>query len=112
MDITHREALLALEENSIRINPGTRVVFPQWSLEEQVSLDRWKAYFGQRVYAVENDVICFLDGVNVYVTPWNSEKEDILRKLLYEKRAFYVPFSHWDYPRDEKEFWEQLFEEA
>ena len=109
---THREQLLALEAKSIRLNPGTRMVFPRYgNYEEQVQLSRWQAYFGERVYASNNGVICFIDGVNVYVTPSNEEKKKILEILLYEKREFPVPFSNWDYPKEEREQWERLLEE-
>ena len=63
-------------------------------------------------YAVNNSTICYVYLRDVYVTPWTRAAEMTLHKEGFKEKYFYVPFSNWDYPKNEKTRWQHLRREA
>ena len=100
-----------LKMDAIRVYTGMSAVFPQLSKEETLYMD-WAPKFNGR-YAVNNSTVAFVDeSGNLYVTPYTYDVIDTLCCAGYSKDNFYVPFSNWDYPKDEAAKWRMLRKKA
>lgn len=98
--------------NSINIpESGCKVYWPQTGKTEILVLPTIRSKFNGH-YAVNNSTICFVYQNEVYVTPWTQSAERTLIKAGFTERTFYVPFSNWDFPKDEEKRWEELMFKA
>lgn len=104
--------LAELKKNSIRVTSETIAVWPQYGNEERVVLPDFEPELFYAQYSINNGVLAFIDGSGFYVTPYTAEAEGILGYNNFRYSSFYVPFSNWDYPRDEYVRWEELLEKA
>lgn len=101
-----------LKNNSVRIDPGTIVVWPQFGQEEVLNIEELRSKFPGR-YATNNSTICFIDREGqIYVTPYTRKAITTLKADGYHEATFYVPFSNWDYPKCHQKKWEGIKAEA
>ncbi|MBQ2660549.1 hypothetical protein IJF93_00510 [Candidatus Saccharibacteria bacterium] len=61
----------------------------------------------EHCYSIHNAVIAFVVDGKMYVMIYDASRLDVLRYYGFREREFFVPFSHKDYPADEryKEKW-------
>ena len=101
-----------LKENSVRITRGTVACWPQYgNREETVTMEEIRSKFNG-AYSMNNSTICFVMDDEVFVTPFTREALDKLENAGFTRAYFYVPFSNWDYPKNDKDKWEHLCELA
>lgn len=106
------ETIATLKENeSIRIYPGMIVVFPQLEQEGTLNASEIKSKFNG-CYAVNNSTICFVSENEMFVTPYTKRTIASLHHAGFHEEYFYVPFSNWDYPKNECAKWESLCKAA
>lgn len=106
-----------LMKNSIHI-PGRIVVCrPQYREEDTIDVSDLKVR--ENSYRIRRDridpmnsTICFIFDHEVYVTPYTDAAIEVLEKAGLEEEYFRVPFSNYEYPKEEKEKWFALLDEA
>lgn len=95
-----------LRQNSIKVYDGIVTYYPQFKKEEALHLSDVATFNGY--YASNNGTLAYgIDGV-LYATPATRRAYQVLREEGFLERYFYVPFSNWDYPKEEKKRWEEL----
>lgn len=100
-------SMKALVSNSILVCDGTVACFPQLGKEEELQVSEITAEHN-KCYAVNNSIIAFVRNNQLHVTPYTDAAIRTLKNAKYHQETFYVPFSNWDYPRDNKETWDAL----
>lgn len=100
-------AMETLKQESIRVYTGMTVVFPQFQQEELLNISGLVPKFNG-CYAVNNSTVCYATNDEVYVTPYTRTNLAILRGAGFMEKHFYVPFSNWDYPKNEEVKWTML----
>lgn len=101
-----------LQQNSICVSGITTVCWPQYGdNEETIDMTDIGSKFNG-AYCMNNSTICFVVNNEVFVTPFTREAMHTIVDAGLERKSFYVPFSSWDYPKDEKEKWHRLRKEA
>lgn len=103
--------LMELKKESIRVYSGMTVVFPQFHQEENLNIEGLVPKFNG-CYAVNNSTVCYVSDNEVFVTPYTREAMYALEEGRFRKEYFYVPFSNWDYPKNEMVTWNQLRQKA
>lgn len=101
-----------LKENSICANGTITVCWPQCN-EKIGSIDMTE--IGSKfndAYCINNSTICFVVDHEVFVTPYTREAMATIKKAGLAKKDFYVPFSNWDYPKNEEAKWSFLCKTA
>lgn len=94
-----------LIKDSVRVYKGMTTVYPQYNnAEEKINFDA--ATFNGS-YASNNGIIAYIIDNVLYVTPATKRAYKVLGEN-FKKRDFYVPFSNWDYPKEEKKNWQKL----
>ena len=100
--------LRELKEKSIHLSGGrVTVCWPQYNEEENLDLSDMRSKFNNS-FAMNNSTICYIDDNEIFVTPYTREGMQTIVKAGLTQDYFYVPFSNWDYPKYEKEKWENL----
>lgn len=99
-----------LVNDSIRVYSGMVTVFPQFGQEEVLDVD-WAPKF-EHCFAVNNSTVAFVLESKLFVTPYTSLVVDVLRSEAFHQENFHVPFSNWDYPKEEQQKWNELREKA
>lgn len=65
------------------------------------------------IYAIENGVVGFVSGGELFVAPKSSELLAALEDANFEKRSFHIPFANRDLPQGKAlKKWERLVREA
>ena len=104
--------MINLIRNSIHIpEGGCEVYWSQDGKTETLVLPSIRSKFNGH-YAVNNSTICYVYRREVYVTPWTQSAERTLLKAGLSEENFYVPFSNWDYPKNEEQRWVGLWKKA
>lgn len=101
----------SLKEGAVRVYNGMIAVYPQFNKEEVLSVSELVPKFNG-CYAMNNSTVCFVSDNEVFVTPYTRITMNSLHAANFCEKHFYVPFSNWDYPKDEQAKWNQLREEA
>ena len=101
------KTLEELINDSVRVIPGMIAVYPQWGKEEEINVMELVPKFNGR-YASNNSTVSFVHNGSFYVTPYTRKAVETLRENGFTSDYFFVPFSNWDYPKAEKDRWEQL----
>ena len=100
--------LQELKEKSICIHGGRiTVCWPQYNEEENLDLSDMQSKFNG-AFSTNNSTICYIINNEIFVTPYTRESMKTLSEAGLAEDYFYVPFSNWDYPKYEKEKWENL----
>ena len=63
-------------------------------------------------YCTNNSTVCYVLEDNVYVCPYTRANVDVLNQEGFKKECFYVPFSNWDLPKNEKLEWKKILLDA
>lgn len=94
-----------LINDSVRVHNGMIIVYPQYNnAEDRINFEA--ATFNGNCYASNNGTLAYvIEGV-LYVTPATKRAYKALKN--FSSKNFYVPFSNGDYPKQEKQRWEQL----
>lgn len=101
----------SLKEDSVQVYDGMIAVYPQSGQEEPINV--WKLYPKfNGCYAVNNSTVCFVSDKEVFVTPCTRHTVRTLRSAGFREEHFYVPFSNWDYPKNEMDRWIYLCNKA
>ena len=100
-----------LVKDSIRIAPNMVVVYPQLSAETIIDAQEQSTKFNGR-FAMNNSTLAFVQDNKLYVTPFTRNALETLRANLFREDFFYVPFSNGDYPKYERDRWNNLREMA
>lgn len=100
-------ALDSLKNEAVRVYTGMTVIFPQFSKEEILNISGLAPKFNGR-YAMNNSTVAFVSDGEVYAIPYTRSVMDTLKKAGFRHDYFYVPFSNWDYPKNEQTKWERL----
>lgn len=103
--------LKELKENSLKLYDGMVVVYPQFHQEDIFMLEGEPKFDGC-YYAINNSTVIYAENDDYYVCPWSRSAMTVLQEAGFEERNFYVPFSNWDYPKNEEETWQHLRERA
>lgn len=94
-----------LIKESIRVYTGIIAVWPQQcEREEEINFNNVATFNGS--YALNNGTLAFVIDNILYVTPSSRRAFEALKG--FSQKYFYVPFSNGDYPKSEKERWEEL----
>lgn len=109
MNDTRNTNLEALKVHSIQVYPGMMAVWPQYGQEEFISVLELAPKFNG-CYSVNNSTVAFITENEFFVTPYTRRAMTALSG--FREAHFYVPFSNWDYPKQEQARWEQLRKEA
>ncbi len=96
-----------LKEQSVRIYNGMIAVYPQFGEEEALDISSLIPKFNG-CYASNNSTVCYVTENEVYVTPYTHAVRNTLCDNCFMEKSFFVPFSNWDYPKDEQQKWESL----
>ncbi|MBR2753905.1 hypothetical protein IKD82_01970 [Candidatus Saccharibacteria bacterium] len=97
--------LKSLRENSIRIQSTVIVCWPQYGeKEEAIDMSDIKSKFNG-AFCVNNSTICYVIDHEVFVTPYTREAMHVIRDAGLVEKHFIVPFSNWDYPKNEETRW-------
>lgn len=83
------------------------IVWPHLPREEDLDMSEIALEFNG-AYCTNNSTICFVVDHEVFVTPYTDKAISAIKRAGLVRRDFYVPFSNWDYPREEKVKWERL----
>lgn len=94
-----------LINDSIACN-GMVAVYPQSNAEERIDFPNVATFNG--CYASNNGTLAFVKANILYATPATTRAYEILETEGFSKKDFYVPFSNGDYPKEEKNRWENL----
>lgn len=95
-----------LVDTSVRIYDGMTIVHSQTS--QELSLDcSWAPKFNG-CYAVNNSTVAFVNHFTLYAVPYTRDVIKILESSGFNEKSFFVPFSNWEYPKDEAEYWASL----
>lgn len=86
-----------LKCNSVNVYDGMEVIFHQ----KTDYLDLGDIPIHGRHYAATSSIILFCDEGVGYVTPFNKGAKALLESEGFKERDLYVPFSRWEYPKDE-----------
>ena len=100
-----------LINDSIRVYTGMIAVYPQFQSEEMIHVEELIPKFPGR-FSSNNSTVSFIHNNQFYVTPYTTTVMETLRANGFRKAYFYVPFSNWDYPKQESYKWEQLRKKA
>ena len=100
-------AMDSLKEGAVRVYSGMIAVFPQFAQEKALDISELVPKFNG-CYATNNSTVCFVSDNEVFVTPYTRVTMSSLRFEGFCKKDFYVPFSNWDYPKDEQFKWKYL----
>lgn len=95
-----------LRQDSIRVRHGMITVYPQYNAEDVIHLSDVATFNG--AYSSNNGTLAFVENDTFFVTPATRRAYKALRAAGFVERYFYVPFSNWDYPKEEKKRWEEL----
>lgn len=99
-----------IRKNAIRVNDGTCVFWPQSGEFTTIHLHNLVIEPNKMLYSYKNGVVAFITQQGyLYAIPDIKGVQDTLKKSGYKKGYFYVPFSNWDIPFDNKEHWEELW---
>ncbi len=101
----------SLKEQAVRVYSGMIVVYPQFSREETLNVSRRMRKFNG-CYATNNSTVAFVSDNEVFVTPYTRLVISSLCSAGFHQDYFDVPFSNWDYPKDEQLKWNTLREKA
>ena len=99
------------KDGAIRVYSGMIAVYPQFAQEEALNISELAPKFNG-CYAVNNSTVCFVSNNEVFVTPYTRNTMSTLRSAGFVEKYFFVPFSNWDYPKNEQFKWNSLREEA
>ena len=77
---------------------GMPIVHPKYKMVLSVGY-AWAGIFNS-CYAIHNGVVAFVFNNKLFVTPYSKATVQILNDQSFEKRAFLVPLSDGDYPKD------------
>lgn len=95
------------KEGALQVYPGMVTVWPQFSSEETLKLERHPKFPG--CYAVNNSTVCFVTREGeIFVAPYTRNAIITLANAGFNQAEFNVPFSNWDYPKNEKAKWDYL----
>ncbi len=95
-----------LVDTSVRIYSGITIVHAQTS--QELSLDcSWAPKFNG-CYAVNNSTVAFVYKFTLYVIPYTRDVIKVLESSGFNEKTFFVPFSNWEYPKAESEYWASL----
>lgn len=94
-----------LISDSIHVKPGMIAVYPQFNHESPIDIDVQNF---NNCYSINNSTIAFVTNNNFYVTPYTRRAIQYLSSAGFCHRTFYVPFSNWDYPKDQSCEWQAL----
>lgn len=101
-----------LKRRAIKIEEGMSVVWPQFNRNYPINMRNFNYEKNRRRYSYNNGVVAFVTpGADVYVIPDIKGTQDVLKSEGYKKAFFYVPFSNWDFPSQQREEWEALWHE-
>lgn len=100
-----------LVRNSIRVTPDTIVVYPQFAQEGTANVSEIVPKFPGR-YAMNNSTVAFVYNNSFYVTPYTRQAMNALKANKFREDSFCVPFSNWDYPKNEYSKWSDLLQKA
>jgi hypothetical protein len=97
-----------LKKESVRIRNGMIAVFPQLSMMENIiEISELVPKFNG-CYASNNSTVCYVSENEVFVTPYTRKVMSALESAGFKKEHFYVLFSNGDYPKFEKNIWNEL----
>lgn len=97
------------KERAVRVYPGMIAVYPHFLQEESLSTEYAPKF--NHCYAMNNSTVAFVDN-ELYVTPYTRTVMSTLRREAFLEKSFHVPFSNGDYPKNEKEKWNELLTRA
>ena len=102
------EALQVVKARALVVTDGMETYFPQFSKREKLQISN--LHIKPKTYAYNNSVVAFVDeDGTLYVTPDIKGTQKALIENGFQKNYFYVPFSNWDYPVEQKDHWEFLW---
>ena len=102
------EALQTLKARALVVTNGMETFFPQFSKREKLQISN--LHTKPMTYAYNNSVVAFIDeNGTFYVIPDIKGTQKTLIENGFKKDYFYVPFSNWDYPLGNKDYWEFLW---
>lgn len=100
-------SMKTLISKSIVVCDGTVACFPQLGKEEPLHVSDIIAEHN-KCFAINNSIIAYIRNGQMHVTPYTEAAINALKNAKYRQRNFHVPFSNWDYPKDDKETWDTL----
>ena len=100
-----------LRKNSLQLEDGMSVFYPQYNDSEELDISQTRSKFNG-CYAVNNSTICFVLDGEVYAAPYTRGIMSIIKEIGLKQKAFFVPFSNWDYPAEKADEWHRLCENA
>lgn len=100
-----------LMKEAVRAYTGMTVVFPQFKQEETLNISELAPKF-PGCFATNNSTVCFIFENEVFVIPYTRNVINTLEAAGFKKEYFYVPFSNWDYPKNEMLKWNALRQNA
>lgn len=101
----------SLMEQALEVKDGMITVFPQFKQEEALKVSEIVPKF-PGCYATNNSTVAFVFKNRFFAIPRTRKVIKTLHSEGFKQKMFFVPFSNWDYPKHEKNKWDNLLEEA
>ncbi len=104
-----------MREDSVRIRENMKIYFPETGSDVELTginraIEKFK---GKKVYCVENGVLGFITNDIFYVTPLTGKKlAYLVEEQNFDREEFFIPFSDGGIPKDFKNFWQELLNDA
>ncbi len=107
-----KEKLEELLKESIRVTTNTTQVYPQFHAEDKATFVPELIEKFANCYSINNSTVAYVFDNGFFVTPYTSSVVETLRANGFKYENFYVPFSNWDYPKEQQWEWERLVKKA
>ena len=108
----YKEKMEELLKDSIRVTPNTTQVYPQFHAEDKATFVPELIEKFPNCYSINNSTVAYVFDNGFFVTPYTNSVVNTLRANGFEYENFFVPFSNWDYPKEQQREWERLVKKA